>query len=216
MKTDRLIDVLSANLEPACRAQFGKTLLLATGIGGVASFGLMLATVGPRPDLQSTEHLEWLAVKLIFALAVIGMGLPFLLRTIRPGQDDQTNWAPLLFPFIGAVTIAAARMLIGPPEVCAAMLVGVSAISPVRCLICITLFSAIPLAALIWAINKGAPVRLKPCGAIAGIVAGGVGAAAYACSCSSDTFPFIAIWYGAAIALCAAIGAQVGSRFLRW
>jgi hypothetical protein len=48
------------------------------------------------------------------------------------------------------------------------------------------------------------------------VVAGGVGAAAYALSCSSDTIPFIAFCYGAAIALCALIGEQLGPRLLRW
>jgi hypothetical protein len=78
------------------------------------------------------------------------------------------------------------------------------------------LFSAIPLAALIWALREGAPTRLKVCGAIAGIVAAGLGAAAYALTCTSDTIPFIAIWYGAAIAIYAVIGAQLGPRLLRW
>ena len=77
-------------------------------------------------------------------------------------------------------------------------------------------FAAIPLAAVIYALRKGAPTRLKLCGGIAGIVAGGIGAAAYAFNCTSDTIPFIAIWYGAAIVLCAVIGAQLGPRVLRW
>jgi hypothetical protein len=96
------------------------------------------------------------------------------------------------------------------------MLLGASTISSARCLLSIVFFAAIPLAALIWALQKGAPTRLKLSGAIAGIVAGGFGAAAYALSCTSDTIPFIAIWYGAAIMLCAVTGAQLGPRLLRW
>jgi hypothetical protein len=69
---------------------------------------------------------------------------------------------------------------------------------------------------VIWALRKGAPTRLKLSGAVAGIVAGGLGAADYALGCKSDTIPFIAIWYGLAIALCAAIGALFGPRLLRW
>jgi hypothetical protein len=69
---------------------------------------------------------------------------------------------------------------------------------------------------LIWALRKGAPTCLKRGGAIAGIVAGAIGAAAYAFNCASDSVPFIAIWYGAAVLLCAFIGAQLGPRFLRW
>jgi hypothetical protein len=112
--------------------------------------------------------------------------------------------------------LALAMLFIGSPQAWRGMLFGASTISSTRCLLCTVFFAAIPLAALIWALRKGAPTRLRLCGAIAGIVAGGIGAAAYAFSCTSDTIPFIAIWYGLAIALCAVIGAQLGRRFLRW
>jgi hypothetical protein len=61
-----------------------------------------------------------------------------------------------------------------------------------------------------------APTRLARCGAIAGILAGAIGAAAYAFSCRTYSVTFIAIWYGAGIMLCAVIGAQLGPRLLRW
>jgi hypothetical protein len=101
VNTDRLIDVLSANLEPVSRAQLGKTLLLAMVVGGVASFGLMLTTVGPRPDLYSIAHLEWSAVKLLFALSVIGTGAPLLLRSMCPGLKDQTKSVLIFFSPLG-------------------------------------------------------------------------------------------------------------------
>ena len=52
MNTDRLIDALSANLERVNQCRLGKTLILAMVTGEAAAFVLMLATVGPRPDLQ--------------------------------------------------------------------------------------------------------------------------------------------------------------------
>ena len=88
--------------------------------------------------------------------------------------------------------------------------------SPARCLVCTVSFATIPFATLVWAIRQGAPTQLSLSGAIAGVVAGGLGTVAYALSCSSDTIPFIAFCYGAAIALCALIGAQLGPRLLRW
>ena len=155
-------------------------------------------------------------MKLIFALGVIGTGVPLLVRSARPGLENATNWAQVLSPFFAAIAAALAMLFIGSPQAWRGMLFGASTISSTRCLLCTLFFAAIPLAALIWALRKGAPTRLRLCGAIAGIVAGGIGAAAYAFSCTSDTIPFIAIWYGLAIALCAVIGAQLGPRFLRW
>jgi hypothetical protein len=216
VNTDQLIDVLSANLEPARHGQFGKTLTLAMVTGGAVAFGLMLATVGPRPDLGSIAHLEWLALKLGFALSVIAAGAPLLLRSTRPGLENATNWTVVFVPFLGAIAVAIAMLLVVSPEVWRRMLLGARTVSSARCFLCILFFAAIPFAALIWALRKGAPTRLKLCGAIAGIVAGGFGAAAYGLSCTSDTIPFVAIWYSAAIMLCAVIGAQLGPRLLRW
>jgi len=216
VNTDRLIDLLSANLEPASRGRFGKTLILAMMASGAAAFGMMLATVGPRPDLHSTAHLEWLAVKLVFALSVIGTGTPLLVRSARPGLENATNWAVICFPFFAAIAVALAMLLLGSPQAWKGMLLGARIVSSAHCVLCVPFFAAIPLAALFWALRKGAPTRLKLCGAIAGIVAGGIGAAAYALSCTSDTIPFIAFWYGAAIVLCGVIGAQLGPRLLRW
>jgi hypothetical protein len=215
VNTDRLIEMLSANLEPASRSQFGKALILAMVAGGAAAFALMLATIGPRPDLQSTAHLEWSAVKLLFAFSVIGAGAPPLVRSMRPGLEDGT-WGLIFLPFFVTIAVAFTLLFSGPPQAWRELLVGASTISPVRCLCCIPFFAVIPWAAVIWALRKGAPTRLKLSGAIAGIVAGGLGAAAYAPSCTSDTIPFIAIWYGLAIALCAAVGARLGPRLLRW
>src|SRR5690348_4583672 len=176
----------------------------------------MLATVGPRPDLNSTAHLEWLALKLVFALSVIGTAAPVLVRSTRPGLEKGTHWAQVFLPFLAAIAAALAIMLLDSPRAWSTMLRGARTVSSVRCLLCIPFFSAIPLAAVIWVLRKGAPTRLKLSGAIAGIVAGGLGAAAYALSCTSDTIPFIAIWYGAAIMLYAVIGSQLGPRLLRW
>jgi hypothetical protein len=67
-----------------------------------------------------------------------------------------------------------------------------------------------------WFLRKGAPTDLKRAGAIAGLVAGALGATAYAFHCLDDSIPFIAVWYGAMVALCASIGAFLGPRLLRW
>jgi len=215
MNTDRLIDMLSAELEAVNSGRLGKTLTLAIVTGGAIAFGLMLVTVGPRPDLQSTAHLEWVAVKLLFALSVIGTGALLLNRSMRPGLENATNWTLVLFPFLAALAVAFA-VLLGQPQAWRELLRGATTVSSVRSLVLIMSFAAIPLAAVIYALRQGAPTRLKLCGGIAGIVAGGIGAAAYAFNCASDTIPFIAIWYSAAIIICAAIGSQVGPRLLRW
>src|SRR5260370_7779307 len=112
--------------------------------GGAAAFGLMLATVGPRHELHSIAHLEWLAVKLVFALSVIGAGAPVLLRSARPGLENATNWAVVFFPFSAAIAAAIAMLLLGSPQAGRGVLFWVGTVSPACCLLSITFFSSIP------------------------------------------------------------------------
>jgi hypothetical protein len=84
------------------------------------------------------------------------------------------------------------------------------------CLICIPIFAVIPFVAFIWALRKGAPTRLALAGALAGLVAGALGAAAVVVHQTGDSIPAIALWYGVPIVLCAMIGAILGPRLLRW
>ena len=216
MNTDRLIDLLCGNLEPVVHAQFGKKLFLAMLTGGAAALVLMLATVGPRADLVSTAHLGWTAVKLLFAVSVIGTATPLMLRSMRPGLEEETRPGIIFLPFLSAIVAALAMLLFVAPHTWSLMLRGATPESPARCLLCIVFFAVVPFAALIWAILQGATTRLSLSGAIAGVAAGGLGAAAYAFTCRSDTIPFIAVCYGASMALCAFIGAQLGPRLLRW
>jgi hypothetical protein len=215
VKTDQLIDMLSANLEPVDSRRLGKTLVLAILAGGTGAAVLMLATVGLRAGLPAA-HLEWAALKLVLPLIVIGFGTPALARSMFPGLETRTNWPLVFFPFVVAIAAGLAMLLIVRPEAWITMLLGAGPMRSPRCFLCILSFAAIPLAVLIWALREGAPTRLEASGTLAGIVAGGIGAVAYAFNCDSDTIPFITIWYSAAILLCAFIGAQLGRRMLRW
>lgn len=91
MNTDRLIDLLSANLEPVGRVHFGRTLLIALLADAAAAFALMLATIGPRSDLDSTIYLAWTAVKALFAISMIATAAPFLLKSMQPGLEKEMH-----------------------------------------------------------------------------------------------------------------------------
>ena len=213
MKTDRLIDILSTNLEPEGRGGIWWTLAGAIALGGVAAFCLMLASIGLRTDLASGAHLTFLAIKLLFVLSVIGVGTAFLIRSMVPGQEGQKPFTLIFVPFAIVVAAAFAVLVIGRSSAVSYMILGTQWAS---CLLCIPLFSIVPFAALIWALRKGAPTKLARTGAVAGIVAASLGAAAYAFHCPDDSLPFIAVWYSAPMALWAFIGAKCGPRLLRW
>ncbi len=62
----------------------------------------------------------------------------------------------------------------------------------------------------------GAPMRPGLAGMVAGLLAGGLGAALYAAHCPDDSPLFVATWYSLAIAIVMVIGGAVGHRILRW
>jgi hypothetical protein len=214
--TDRLIDILSTNLEPVSGDELRRVVILAIISGGAAALGLMLITVGPRPELGSITHLSWLAVKLLFALSLIGTSTPALIRSLRPDADDEPRFKLVFSPFVVMGIGAVATLLLSRSNAWSSLLLGPHSMASARCVLLTLLFATIPVIILMWALRRGAPTRLSRCGAIAGIVAGAIGAAAYAFSCRSESLAFIAIWYGAGITLCVLIGAQLGSRLLRW
>jgi hypothetical protein len=213
MKTDQLIDMLSTNVEPVKSGQIWKPMVWALAIGGAASFCVMLATVGLRTEAEGGIHVGFLALKLLFMLSVIGTGTALLMKLIRPGQQARKLFRFLFLPFLVAVFVAIVALALQPSSAWDRMILGTEWVS---CLICIPLFAIVPFALLIWALRKGAPTNLKRTGAIAGLVAGALGATAYAFHCSDDSLPFVAIWYGAMVVLCAWIGARLGPRLLRW
>ncbi len=51
MRTDKLIDILSTNVEPVKPGLLEKTLAWAVVVGGATAFCLMLATVGARREI---------------------------------------------------------------------------------------------------------------------------------------------------------------------
>jgi len=209
VKTEELIKMLSTNVEPVHGAQIWRGVGLALVAGGAVSFCVMLATVG----LRTGFNFSFLLVKLLFTLGLIGLGSALLMKLIRPGQNERKLFALIFLPFLVAGLLGALVLTLEPPGLWKPIVLGAHWAT---CLYCVPLFAVIPFAALIWALRKGAPVNLKRTGAIAGLVAGALGAAVYAFHCSDDSLPFIAVWYGAMIALCAWLGSRLGPWLLRW
>lgn len=213
MKTGRLIEILSTNVEPVQREQIMRAFAWALAVGEIFALALMYTTIGLRPNLFDGANLCFLALKLSFALSLIGIGVAFLIALTRPGQGIRLPFGFIFIPF-GAIILAglAALVLRG----FAAWGGAIMGTEWATCLICIPLFAIIPFAALIWALRKGSPTNLKRSGAMAGLVAGALGAAAYAFHCPDDSLPFIAVWYCGSLAFLSFVGAMLGPSLLRW
>jgi hypothetical protein len=213
MKTDDLVAMLSTNVEPIGRGLVGRTISIAVVAGAVVALGSTLAALGIRADLTTTRATVFLLLKVAFALAVVGMAIRYLTRLARPGAERGISPLSIALPFavialLGLISLGGApsshwnRMILGDEWL--------------ECVLSIPIIAVVPFAATIFAVRRAAPTNLVRAGAIAGLIAGGVSAMAYALHCTDDSLPFVAVWYGGTIVLCTLAGAALGPRLLRW
>lgn len=212
MKTDDLIKALSADAatrQPTVAEQAMWALPIAIGISAL----LFSALLGVRADIANVVSTWRFDAKIVLAALLALTALGLAMRVVRPGADTSTaTMALAAVPLLLAASILVELMAM-PPSTWMPRLIGYNAR---YCLTSIPVLSLAPLAALIWAMRNGAPESPARSGAIAGLVAGGIGAALYATHCTDDSPLFVAFWYSIAIAVTVGLGAVLGSRLLRW
>jgi hypothetical protein len=213
MKTDDLINMLGTNLEPVKGGQLRNTFLIALAVGGVAAFCLMLAVLGPPAGALGVAYFGPKVVALTFTLGLVAAGASFLVGAARPVEPGRRPLVIVGLLFLALVSAGIAALLLAHPTAWGGMVFGPQWAA---CLFCIPLFSIAPFASLIWALRQGAPTNLVLTGATVGLVAGALGAAIFAFQHPGGSIPFIALWYGGPIVLCALAGAILGPRLLRW
>ncbi len=213
MKTDDLVKMISTNLEAVDSREAPRLIFISAGLGAAVALAAMMLLLGIRTDLLEQHALLFVMVKSAFAGAIIGISLANLTRIARPGGERLVSFTLGLSPFGVALVAASVSLALAPLSDWKAMIVGQNWL---LCLVCIPLNAIVPFAGIIWAMRQLAPTNLTLAGAMAGRAAGGISAFAYALHCTDDSFPFIALWYGLTIALCAVLGGVVGPRLLRW
>ncbi len=211
MKTDDLIDALAREAAPAPSAPATGRVAFALLIGLGIAAALMVAFLGVRPDIGTAMMpVMW---KAGFSAAAAGAVLPLLTRLARPGRP--LGWRVLaVLGFVGVSAMVAFIALMGD-DPSRRMDLWMGGMFP-WCIVTIPLLAAPTAALLAWVLRDLAPTRLASSGAALGAVSGGIGAMAYAMYCPVDSVAFVTTWYAVAIALCAAVGAILGTRLLRW
>jgi hypothetical protein len=204
---------LAADLAPVPRMLVQRRLLLGLGAGFTVSLVLVLAILGPRPDMALAMHTMMFWVKLVYPLSLAAIAALAAERLARPAASAWSRlvWLPVPVVLIGLLALIA--MLLAPPSARDAMLMGHSA----RLCPFLVLASALPpLAGLIWAMRGLAPTRLRETGFVIGLAAGGIGAFVYAWHCNETGAPFLAVWFSLGIAAAAFLGWLLGPRVLSW
>jgi hypothetical protein len=213
MKTDDLVQSLSAEVKPVNRGTVARRLALGLGAGAVVSSVIMLVWIGPRPDLAHALTTSMFWVKFGYA-ALAGLILAAATSRIsRPGARLGALALAIALPFAGMGAMGAMRLAMAAREAWHGLLMGASAdVCPWR----IFVIGLPLLAGAVWAVRGLAPTRLTLAGFLAGGTAGALGALIYGFHCPETAAPFVAVWYTLGMALVAALGGALGARVLRW
>ncbi len=211
MKTDDLIQLLAADYA-APHPNLPARLAGAIAAAAACSFILLALAYGVRPNLAAVAFGWPVALKFIVSLSLAITSAALALRLVRPVVERRV-WlllipAPLILALAGLYDLA-----ITPPATWEKQAIGAH---PLACLLSVPLLSALPLAAILWALRDGAPAVPADAGFAAGAMAAGIGSAIYALHCPDDSPLFLAIWYVLAAALVIAAGQLGGARLLRW
>ena len=213
MRTEQLIRALAADGGKA-GVPLGQRLAAALAVGLAASAVLFAWMLGPRPDFASVLVSDArFGLKFLVALTLATAAAGLALRLVRPGAASGLWWVAMLAAPMLLLLGIAYELASMPAATWLPRLIGRNA---VVCLTSVPLLAAPILAAMLFILRDGAPLRPALAGAAAGLAAGGLGAALYAAHCTDDSPLFVAAWYGVAIAAVAAAGALAGARWLRW
>lgn len=211
MSTDELIARLGAAERKPARVP--RLLAVAVGAGALAALGLALAMWGPRPDLAAALATAGFWMKAGYAAALALAGGLAVERLGRPGEPARRAMALAGLTTLIVLALAMRELARLPPEAWASVVRGHS------WQVCSLRIAAVSLpgfAAALWALRRMAPTRPRLAGAAAGLMAGGLGAAAYSLTCTETAAAFLASWYSLGMAIWAAVGMIIGPRLLRW
>lgn len=213
MQTDDLISLMSMDDRPVDTGWLRRATWLAAFAALAATAGLVLLTLGTRPDLASAWTTLPVIAKAAFGASIAAIALVLFQNSLRPGLKPARRLPFIALPLLAAAGWALLALAQAPAEQWQALIFGHYWRA---CLIAVPLYALLPLVVLLFLARRGAPVDHSLTGACAGLASAGLATIAYSLHCPDDTAPFLAIWYTVATAIMTTLGALILPRFLRW
>jgi hypothetical protein len=213
MQTDHLISLMTASHQPVDTGWLRR----ATGVAALAALavtvGLVLVTLGTRPDLARAWITLPVFAKALFGAGVATIALVLFQRSLRPGLKPARLLPMVAIPLLLVAAWALLALNQAPVEHWSALVFGRYWRA---CLIAVPLYALCPLVVLLLLARRGAPTDGRLTGACAGLASAGLATVAYSLHCPDDTAPFLATWYTLAIAIVTCLGALTFPRLMRW
>ena len=213
MQTHDLIGTLAHGAGPA-RTPSGWRLI-GLPLAGATALALAagLALLGAVPASAFATLAPWMKLAYTGTLAV-ALGA----AVWRAGLPARPYRQPMRVAVAVVMLMAVAGFLAwvgAPADQQAAAVLGRDG-SWISCAPKVMLLALPVFVAAVTALRRLAPTRLRLAGALAGGAAGACGAFAYAFCCPESSAAYVAVWYTAGMGACAAAGAALGPRLLRW
>jgi hypothetical protein len=214
-RSDLLIDELVADLAPVRPRRWhrGATLiLLAVAAEALVTSGLL----GMRPDMPEamlTLNFWWKAGGLAL---LAGLGSMIMLLSLNPavGTLPRLRWAAVfvLLP----LALASGWLLDAGSGGMAALAARLNWREGLHCATHVVAMAVPLLLLLAVLIRRGAPTRPERTARAAGLAAAGLGAVGFVLTCPYDDPLYVAVWYGAAVAVVTLAAQLLLPRLIRW
>jgi hypothetical protein len=211
MRTDELIGLLAQGAGAAPRGLVGRRIGAALVFGLLAGVGIAFAWLDFIPAATYAFPAPWF--KLAYAAALAAATLWLTARLARPGARTDAASAAAALVVLAAAMVGLVAWQATPAEL---RLKGFLGHSWWECPWFVLTLSLPALAALLWAMRGLAPTRPRAAGFAAGLLAGAIGAGAYALACTELAMSFVAVWYTLGILMVGLLGALLWPRLLRW
>src|SRR5207248_638836 len=118
---------LSAGLVPVPPSFVQRRLLVGSGVGALVSIALVLALLGPRPDLTSAMTTAMFWVKLVYPLSLAAVAGLAAERLARPAATAHSRIAWFAVPFLVVAVFAIGQYVVATPSARHALVMGGSA-----------------------------------------------------------------------------------------
>ncbi|MBI4725320.1 MAG: DUF1109 family protein [Rhodomicrobium sp.] len=214
MRTDELINALIQ--DHAARPQpmpLHQTFFVAMAAGaGVATIAFAL-TLGVRPDIASAIETWRYDFRFVIMVTLLITAARLVWQLARPAADTRSAGLALLAAPLLLAGAAAYELWVVPESQWLQRAAGTNSVA---CVVSVVLLSLGPLAAALFVLRRGAPLRPGLAGAAAGLLASALAATLYAIHCPDDSPLFGVIWYPMAMGLVTLAGMLAGRRLLRW
>lgn len=206
--TDDLIHTLAMGAGTRPSASLQDSLAVAGAASLACAVLLVVSVFGIRQDFATMAVRLPFAFKVVYSGALVVGALVVARNAAIPGAT-----ATALYALLPAAVVLACGVTCDPTGY---PIVGRTGTAVVACVARILVLSIPAMILTFGFMRKGAPTQPVFAGAVIGLLSASIGALAYTVACRNDGTAFVAIWYAAACAIMATIGAVVGRRVLRW